>query len=65
VPARFCEGPAMASRGKFTRAGGFILAISILAGTVAGLIAGQSSIGFLAGAAAGILLALLVWLLDR
>lgn len=59
------HGPAMSSRGKFTQAGGFILAASILAGTVAGLIAGQSSIGFLAGAAAGVLLALIVWAVDR
>jgi len=65
VPAAFCESRAMAGRGKFTQAGGFILAVSILAGTVAGLVAGQSSIGILAGAAAGILLAILVWVLDR
>jgi len=55
----------MANGGKFTRAGGFILAVSILAGTVAGVMAGESSIGFLAGAGAGILLAILVWLIDR
>jgi hypothetical protein len=55
----------MGSRGKFTQAGGFILAATIIAGTVGGVIAGQSSIGFLVGAGAGVLLALLVWLVDR
>lgn len=65
MPAGFCEGPAMGSRGKFTQAGGFILAATIIAGTVGGVIAGQSSIGFLVGAGAGVLLALLVWLVDR
>jgi hypothetical protein len=52
-------------KGGYTQAGGFILAASIIAGSVAGTIMGQSSIGFLVGTGAGLLLALLVWLIDR
>jgi hypothetical protein len=52
-------------RGRYTQAGGSILAISIIAGTVAGVIVHQTSIGFLVGAAAGVLLALLFWRYDK
>ena len=55
----------METRGKITQAGGSILAISIIAGTVAGTIVNQPSIGILVGTAAGALLAVLIWLLDR
>jgi hypothetical protein len=55
----------MDGRGRVRQAGGFILAASILAGTVGGVVVGQSSIGFLVGVAAGALLALLVWAIDR
>lgn len=55
----------MADRGKITQAGGSILAISIIAGTVAGTIVNQPSIGILVGTAAGVLLAVLVWVVDR
>jgi hypothetical protein len=47
------------------RAGGFIIAAAILVGTVGGGMMGQPSIGFLAGAAAGILVAMAIWLRDR
>ncbi len=53
------------NRRPFPRAGGFLLAASILVGTLAGLFAGQASIGFLAGLGAGLLLLASVWLLDR
>jgi hypothetical protein len=56
---------AMDRRGRYTQAGGSILAISIIAGTVAGVIVGQPSIGFLVGAAAGLLLLSLFWLHER
>jgi len=46
-------------------AGGFLLALSILAGVVVGTIYRQPSIGFLAGLGAGLALLALVWLLDR
>ena len=55
----------MESRSKYAQAGGSILAISIIAGTVAGIIVGEPSIGFLIGTAAGGLLAFLFWLNDR
>ncbi len=55
----------MESRSKYAQAGGSILAISIIAGTVAGIIVGQPSIGFLVGTAAGGLLAFLFWLNER
>jgi hypothetical protein len=55
----------MDSRTKYTQAGGSILAISIIAGTVAGVIVRQPSIGFLVGTGAGILLTVLFWLNER
>lgn len=47
------------------RAGGAIIAASIIMGVVGGIILGQPSIGFLAGAAIGTLIAVLLWLRDR
>jgi uncharacterized membrane protein len=55
----------MSQRVRPAQAAGFILAISIMAGAVAGAIVGQPSIGFLAGLAAGLLIAVLFWLNDR
>jgi hypothetical protein len=56
---------SMTMKRRFTQAGGSILAISIIAGTVAGVIVGQSSIGFLVGVAAGTVLLVLFWLQER
>jgi len=50
---------------KGTRAGGFILAICILAGAIVGVILGEASAGLLAGAALGTLIALALWWRDR
>jgi hypothetical protein len=50
---------------RFPRAGGALLAAAILVGVVAGTVVRQTSIGFLAGLGAGLLLILAVWLLDR
>ena len=47
------------------QAGGSILALSILVGAVAGIIAGQPSIGFIAGLAIGTAIALILWRRDR
>jgi hypothetical protein len=55
----------MSESGRYSQAGGFILAAAIIAGTVAGVIVGQSSRGGRVGAGAGIFLALLFWLNDR
>jgi UDP-N-acetylmuramyl pentapeptide phosphotransferase/UDP-N-acetylglucosamine-1-phosphate transferase len=57
-------GPAMDEKGT-PRAGGFILAASIIAGVVGGTVAGQPSAGFLVGVAAGAILALIIWWKDR
>jgi len=55
----------MAPDRKAPRAGGVLLALAILAGTLIGVLAGQPSIGFLAGAGIGLLLLILIWLNDR
>lgn len=55
----------MSERTRYTQAAGSVLAISIIAGAVAGVIVGQPSIGFLVGLGAGVLLAVLFWLNDR
>lgn len=51
--------------GRASRAGGFLLAVSILAGAVIGAMLGQPSIGFLLGTGVGLLLVTWVWLSDR
>ncbi|HEY1605812.1 MAG TPA: hypothetical protein VGF77_09470 [Allosphingosinicella sp.] len=56
---------AMKNVGRYKQAGGAILAIAIIAGTVAGTMAGQPSIGFLIGTGTGVLVAILIWLNDR
>jgi len=55
--------PAMAQR--TTRAGGFFLTVCILGGLVAGVAIGDPMLGVLIGTAAGIVLALAMWLVDR
>lgn len=47
------------------KAGGFLLALAIIAGVLIGGLLGQPSIGFLVGVGVGVLLVALVWLLDR
>lgn len=47
------------------RAGGFLLFLLILAGLVLGIVFGSPIIGVLIGTAAGIAVALLVWVGDR
>jgi hypothetical protein len=55
----------MENGARYKQAGGSILAIAIIAGTVGGIIVGQPSIGVLVGTGAGVLLAVLFWLNDR
>ena len=50
---------------KDPRAGGALLAFSVVAGAVGGAIGGQASIGVLAGLAVGLALLIGVWLSDR
>lgn len=47
------------------QAPGSILAATIIAGTVGGVVIGESSIGFLVGLAAGLIVLLAYWLRDR
>jgi hypothetical protein len=54
-----------ASSNHNPRAGGFLLAVSILLGAIIGGLMRQPSIGLLAGAGVGILLLILIWLIDR
>jgi len=64
--ARRCHEAAMArDKGRDARSGGSLLAIAIIAGAVAGSLLGQASVGVLAGAGAGLLMLLIVWLIDR
>jgi hypothetical protein len=55
----------MQKRANLSRSGGCLLAFSVVAGAFIGTIFGQPSIGFLAGAALGLVLVLVVLLLDR
>jgi len=48
-----------------TRAGGFLLALALLVGVIAGSVLGQPSIGFLAGLGIGLAAIALLWLADR
>lgn len=47
------------------QAAGFFLTLAIFAGAIGGVIAGQPSLGLLAGIAAGVAIAIGLWLRDR
>lgn len=53
------------SRPPSPRAGGAILALTILVGAVIGVAMRQPTLGSLAGLAVGVAIALAVWLRDR
>ena len=53
------------NRKSGAQGGGAIIAGAILIGVIGGIMAGQPSIGFLAGAGAGVLIALLFWFKER
>ncbi|MGK6322247.1 hypothetical protein ACMGDM_04100 [Sphingomonas sp. DT-51] len=55
----------MAPSPRSPLAGGFPIAALILGGTILGLVAGQPTIGFLAGLALGVAIALWLWWRDR
>lgn len=56
----------MSGKGPRTkRAGGVLIALAVVGGAVAGLFMRQTSIGMVGGLAVGLLLAGLIWLLDR
>ena len=52
-------------RPRFRRAGGAMLALSILIGVIAGTLLHQPSIGFLGGLGVGLLIVVTIWLVDR
>ena len=47
------------------RAGGFLLALALLVGVIAGSLLGQPSIGFLAGLGIGLAAVAVLWLMER
>ena len=51
--------------GRSTQAGGCLLALSVFAGLGIGIANGAPTQGAVLGTGAGIVIALLVWLLDR
>lgn len=50
---------------RSSAAGGFFIAMGALVGTGVGIALRQPSIGFLAGVAVGIAVAVGIWLIDR
>ena len=57
--------PAPSSRGNAPVAGGALLALSLIIGTVTGMLKGQPSLGFIGGLGVGAALLLIVALIDR
>lgn len=57
--------PAKRPAPRPANAGGFLLAAALMLGTGIGLALGEPSIGFLAGLAIGIVVALAIWLRGR
>ncbi|PZQ59857.1 MAG: hypothetical protein DI544_10040 [Sphingomonas taxi] len=56
---------AMATPPRTPSAGGFPIAVGALGGTAIGLYAGQPTIGFLIGLAAGVAIAAAIWWRER
>lgn len=50
---------------RYPRAGGALLAASILLGVIVGSLAQQTSLGFLGGLGAGLVLVFAIWLHDQ
>jgi hypothetical protein len=53
------------NRGSASRAGGFIIAVTIMAGALLGAHFGQPSLGVVIGTAVGVAIALGLYLYDR
>jgi membrane associated rhomboid family serine protease len=51
--------------GRSTQAGGCLLAIAVLAGVLFGIARGAPTQGAVIGTCVGVLMALIIWLLDR
>ena len=52
-------------RSRYTQAGGCLLAFCIIGGFILGAMSGEAPRGALIGTAAGVTLAVAVWLVDR
>ncbi len=50
---------------RSSQAGGLFLMLAIIAGAIWGLGVGQPMLGILRGTGAGIVIAIIVWLIDR
>jgi predicted lipid-binding transport protein (Tim44 family) len=57
--------PAKRPAPRPANAGGFLLAAALMLGTFTGLALGEPSIGFLAGLAVGVIIAVAIWLHGR
>lgn len=57
--------PSPATRGGTPIAGGALLALGLIVGTVIGVLKGQPSLGFIVGLGVGLVLLLVVALIDR
>lgn len=55
----------MAGETQGTMAGGFPIAIGAIGGTIVGVIGHEPTIGFLAGLAGGVAVAVVIWLRGR
>ncbi|MES2058383.1 MAG: hypothetical protein V4564_20770 [Pseudomonadota bacterium] len=55
----------MANTSRSPAAGGFLIAIGAILGAIIGLFLEQPTAGFLIGSGGGIVIAILIWLLDR
>ncbi len=55
----------MSQSTRSSAAGGFFIAMGALVGTGVGIAMRQPSVGFLAGLAFGVAIALGIWLIDR
>jgi peptidoglycan/LPS O-acetylase OafA/YrhL len=62
--ATICHSPPMQRR-RSTAAGGIFIFLGLLAGAVYGIDRGDPMLWMLRGFGAGIVLAILVWLIDR
>jgi hypothetical protein len=61
---RSCKGGRMTDRDG-PKAGGFLLAMSILGGALIGTLEGEPSVGVIAGTGVGVAIALALWWTDR
>jgi F0F1-type ATP synthase assembly protein I len=59
------HGAPMSDQGENGRAGGALLAASIIGGTIVGVIIGQPSAGIVGGTGVGLFLLLILWLVGR